>query len=610
MISGLLIQVSPFIGEGLVGYLHRLAEENGLGADLIIEEFKSAVRNGLDEPLAVINTNEVWRQVASELMTPSTQPMPLWNLRRRRFCARCLSESAYWRAEWDLSLVTACLRHKVQLTENCQHCGHELCWRRNAVGCCPRCGQALTVILNDSRPPRAEELWLTAELVLRMQSSVSSCSHLAHLNLQALHELAFRLGSCGAAPRSRKPVKIANSSTLRVARPIACSAGQCLNNWPHGLFSALRCIQNERGDHAQWKLEAAFGPILREVFEQKVGADRQFVRDAFEDYLRQHWQGPLAFRHRRLDVAMISTHKWLPVKKTSKQSEVRPALLARIADTGQISSKSIAYENGRHARLINSAELCEIENSLKTAVTAEEASALLGLSKTRIKQLIHANILTTWGGPPKAGARWWVNRDSVNAVIRCGANAPTRTHAASEVRSIDHLLRYRVHDERTFCDLMSSILKGTLKIDGKLDGHDHVRGWLVLLQQADKILSPPIQSNNSDVSVVEASRQLGIKQEVAYALVRFGILESHEARIGRRLVKLVTNRAILRFSRRYILGAELAKALGKSPKFLANNLRIKKIMPVAGPSVVASPCRQYCWRRSPRLLSVVATMSG
>lgn len=233
---------------------------------------------------------------------------------------------------------------------------------------------------------------------------------------------------------------------------------------------------------------------------------------------------------------------------------------------------------------------------------------MLGLSKARVKQLIRAEILKTWGGPPKIGARWWVGCDSINAIVGCGANASARTQIMSGEQSIDHLLRHRVHDEQTFLRLISAILSGDVEVVGTLTGRQGIRAWFVCQKQAEKILEPSAERVSADLSVVEASKKLGVKQEVTYSLIRCEILESYKIQIGKRMVRLVTNRALKRFSQNYILGIDLAAMFGTSPKNLVSYLSQRIIYPIAGPTVATNPCRQYCWRRSKKLCSLIAAM--
>jgi len=53
-----------------------------------------------------------------------------WNGRRPRYCPSCLAATPYWRALWDITLVTACPIHCVELCDSCSRCNHPLSWKR------------------------------------------------------------------------------------------------------------------------------------------------------------------------------------------------------------------------------------------------------------------------------------------------------------------------------------------------------------------------------------------------------------------------------------------------------------------------------------------------
>ncbi|MNJ38441.1 hypothetical protein D3C77_332880 [compost metagenome] len=106
----------------------------------------------------------------------------------------------------------------------------------------------------------------------------------------------------------------------------------------------------------------------------------------------------------------------------------------------------------------------------------------------------------------------------------------------------------------------------------------------------------------SGISVPKAAVILGIKEEVAYACVRLGLLGSNPTKIGRSTQHRVTPKAIETFRRKYILGPEIAAYLGMSPRDSLRHLWEIRFRPVAGPTLVSASCRQYVWSRSKKLV--------
>lgn len=98
------------------------------------------------------------------------------------------------------------------------------------------------------------------------------------------------------------------------------------------------------------------------------------------------------------------------------------------------------------------------------------------------------------------------------------------------------------------------------------------------------------------MSVVQASEHLGVKQEVAYALIRLGLLEADETRLGRRTVTTLSTEQVQRFHSNYVLASELARACGRSPKAVVAALAAEGVTEIAGPN--RGNCRQVVFARA------------
>ena len=98
------------------------------------------------------------------------------------------------------------------------------------------------------------------------------------------------------------------------------------------------------------------------------------------------------------------------------------------------------------------------------------------------------------------------------------------------------------------------------------------------------------RSSCEGMSVDDAAKALGVKQEVGYALVRAGLLRSSRDDAGSRRVRAADVEA---FRRAYVSLRDLARDAGTSPR---SALSLLDVRPVAGPGVDAN--RQYFFRRS------------
>ena len=105
-------------------------------------------------------------------------------------------------------------------------------------------------------------------------------------------------------------------------------------------------------------------------------------------------------------------------------------------------------------------------------------------------------------------------------------------------------------------------------------------------------------AESQSLSVSQAAKDLSITNDVAYALIRNGLLNSAvECRNGVTSHRVDSN-AIVKFKQTYTSGKELSKILHLTSKKAAAHMRTLGIVPVAGPSSSHLKCRQYIWPKA------------
>jgi len=137
-----------------------------------------------------------------------------------RCCPLCLAEKSYWRAEWEVRAVRACLLHGCYLASHCSACGRMLTWhRRNGRFNC-LCGMPLFCC----RPLAASaEALAVTRFVLGEQQAVRE---LATLDLEGRCRLVRMLGM---ARRSIQGVVQSGSGSVGLQwEAIADAAGTVL----------------------------------------------------------------------------------------------------------------------------------------------------------------------------------------------------------------------------------------------------------------------------------------------------------------------------------------------------------------------------------------------
>lgn len=142
--------------------------------------------------------------------------------------------------------------------------------------------------------------------------------------------------------------------------------------------------------------------------------------------------------------------------------------------------------------------------------------------------------------------------------------------------------------------LICDIATGAMPVVGRLMD---VHGWPALVFDKCALLSWCATDLRvvSATGVPEAAKRLCVKQEVAYLLVRRGLLGSTIRRDHARKWSSVSDAQIERFNAEYVWCRELAARLGRSPKAVSSRLAKEGVVQASGPSVDGG--RQILYRR-------------
>lgn len=154
-----LIRPEPYVCESTLGYLHRFSSENGF---MDLGDFGNALSTIIDaDDLRCLSLTDLG--VITGLSTALLyERLPIvydpeikthsygtsicgefaFNFLNPRICPACLQREAVCHFTWDLSLVTACEIHAVELVDICPNCSSPLGWDRPELETCT-CGMRL-----------------------------------------------------------------------------------------------------------------------------------------------------------------------------------------------------------------------------------------------------------------------------------------------------------------------------------------------------------------------------------------------------------------------------------------------------------------------------------
>ncbi|MFL1553458.1 TniQ family protein [Pseudomonas sp. D47] len=605
----LLINPTPMHDESLIGFLHRLAHSNCLSGGEVLGLFKETSDDSVNEWLDSKQRPLSWNLVAEEIRTPKVTNQKTWSVACSKYCPVCLAEGLYWRELWDLTLYTTCAFHQVELLYNCPKCKAHSSPKVLINKCCDVCGYSVQdsdLLSLTSDDPRA---WLSVELDHRVRLPDSGkAKGIGALTYQQLHDLAIRIGVRAVSRKRSITMKVPEVASGVVAPELANSAGSVFRGWPEAFHSLLADLMEIRKSQISWQLVSAFGPIYNDMYLSLNDSCFDFVRQEFERHIIQQWQGPLAKRNRRLSECTLLEHRWLPFSKAKRLTGLPEAFLRRMHSSGDLETREFYYPCGKISTVVDIDQARRLSSVLNEPVNLREASRLLCLSRKRVEQLISTGLLRTLGGSPKAGEQWLISLDSIVDLIP-NSFLPL---SDSGFITLSQVAKHYLPTADGLPQLLKAIQEGEVPVF--CSAHAEAIGigkWLVspnVLHQKGITLHASNQTKG--LSIAEAAKALGMKEEVAYALVRAGRLGSNVVQCSRRSAHVVGLKDLDHFKRNYILSPEIGQILNTSPKSVCFRLRLKGFEPIAGPSLLKAQCRQNVWRRSKKLTAYLKLVTN
>ncbi len=577
MTTKLIYHPRPLSDEGLNGFLLKLSIGNRV----------STVRKLMDGKKPSLETLTL--RLGLQQQIPELQRMfsqqdcagnrPVWNRRTSRYCPNCLREHAYWRQEWELSLVTLCHRHGCQLVEVCGACNCSLTWNRMDLMSC-NCGydfRLATEVQVD-----AKESTLIQIIVNKLHGNDSEITYLRPLDLKQLHNLIITLGVY-ANPEHRPVLRNQKISSLREAQSLVSIAADVLLNWPKGFYQMLDRIQQSYGADDSARLSERFGRFYSYLYGKHKGREFGFLLHAFENYLEKNWRHALAGRNKRLSRRLRNKHIWVPASTIAKELGAGLKQITSLIEGGEIESSQVTTTKGRTVLCINRQQLDLIRGLLKDRVDLKMAADILGVQERRVRQLLEHHMLGKVISPQENGSgRWRISRSALDQILILGSDLPEWDSSGFPERcNFGHVLRFWLHKRHLFPRLIIAVIKEEIlpvSVDKSLTG---LNAWVFDDKTMRQWISNQLRGiRDGAMTIPDASKALKIKQEVVYHLVNTGLLRIAVEQDS--LVRLVELSTLEEFQKNHVSGIELSRQLKTSPKHLVQMLNAKNVFPVTG----------------------------
>lgn len=501
-----------------------------------------------------------------------------------RWCPQCLSESMHLRFQWSIKLVCWCDVHRVRLLDACPGCGTVQRLERSRLSSCS-CGYHLA---HGSAEPGSDVLaYVQGCLNDSLQRGLSDVGF--GLSANDWIELLRVAEQIIDAQRSRATGQVAGLDRVEKSARQSQALGQLLRDWPHGFHSLLAQHQAEKG--TSLSISKTYGRIYKWLYAYLEAPCFQFLRDAFEAYLNEHWWGLICRRNRNLRNGTKASHGRSTVSASATAAGTGPSTVKQLHLAGLVAADVVELPSGRSAWSVPVSEIATIAGYVEDAVDLQTAARTLGVAKSRVRELVDARKLTAHIRSNGGSRPWMLSRMEVCELLeRCRMQIRSQEDAGNQTVSIHQILKCWRLQEGEFAKLMTAVQSGVVRAHGFDACRSGLSGFLIERDAAMAWRTSIVQQCRDWLSIDAAARMLGVKQQVGYQLVRSGLLlaEGNAGLSGKR----VHRDEVRRFGETYISLSAVAAAVKRSPKALLPQLGVR---PVCGPSV--DDVRQYFFRR-------------
>lgn len=581
--------------EGLNGFLLRLAEGNGFNGIRTLVGDRPVTWSRL---ASWLGRDDGFGQLEGQLNAKKASPRPLWNNLSSRYCPACLKADSTWRQEWELTLLTMCPFHGCRLVEVCPDCGRQVTWSRMKLLSCD-CGFRFQAAC--ATKATEAETALASTLCAKLTGRGRVPALVGLLSLEQLYQLIVALGAYSHMERGKRPQKIPNLGHLQVSEKLTRAVAEILATWPAGFNALLDKLVHDHPPPAQGGgLPRQFGFFYAYVFRWMNAPEFGFVLSAFEKYIARHWPQPLNERNKRMSPELRIASVWMPVSVAAKELGTTRKRLLLLYEAGMISLNGRQTASSRTVLCVERNALLGIKLLLADLMDHKTACAILNITKWRLSQLLHHNVVRAVVVPGKWGAgKWGISMKSLQKVLLTGDGLPPVGSIGDEpVITMDYAFRYLLKRSYLFPLLVEAAIQKTLVPIAVRPEVPGVAGWVFRRDQLVRWIDDRIQGKRQGMlTIPEAAVRLGIKQQALYHFV------------SKKLVRvdydpdcfatLVPADELARFQEKYVLGREIGKRLGTSASQAVKMLQKYEAPAICGKTIDGSS--QYLYRRDDKL---------
>jgi len=583
----------PMQLEPLTDYLERLAHANGYhGLELW------SVLNRNSESHSKILSDALNGFLLPEFSGPADRHVEiqvnLYGLQAadftrhpRRWCPHCLKSQPWFRPVWRLKVAAVCAEHCARLLEKCPSCKMEPTLSSILRGTC-ECG-ARFVDVTIAAARRQTRLARTLEASLMGNGVIELETVKITMTAPQIVRLICYIGRLNEGPGLRRPGQLAKLGEIGVSFSIFDEAAILLDNWPEAFWHCLEQHMDASPDDAS--VRRVFGALYQVLYRRLRDPVNQFLRNAFEAFLLDHWRGELCGRHRLFHNETIMSHYIQGLAKVARANGIGSQTLKRMVHQNLLPAKRFAPTAKRQLITIDANQLSTLIPAPSDYLDLRSTARFLGLERIRLRELVGLGAILADTHPTWRGRnQWHFRRHVVSEFLNELRQAATFIVCTEKNVPLRHVLQCWRVTTAEFAALLTAMKKN--EIGFSMPAYGLLRDAVFDEPELRSWLKGHRLTVAEWVSVTTASEILGLKEEVVYELVSRALLGAKLVEDKGRIVRRILLASLEKFEREYVSLASLAKRHN-----ISSNALLKRITVDAATGPRVDGGRQYFFRR-------------
>lgn len=227
-----------------------------------------------------------------------------------------------------------------------------------------------------------------------------------------LVRLICYIGRLNEGPRLHRPGQLAKLGEINVSFSVFDGAAILLDDWPGAFWHCLEKYLEASPDDAS--VRRVFGALYQVLYRRLRDPVNQFLRDAFEAFLLDHWRGELCGRHRLFDGNTIASHSRRGLARVARAHNIGGQTLRRMVNHGWLPAKQFTPSQKRQIITVDESQLSKFIPDPSDYLDLRSAARYLGIKRSRLRELVGlgailADALPTW----KRRNQWYFRRNQV-----------------------------------------------------------------------------------------------------------------------------------------------------------------------------------------------------